>query len=133
MHKGSCLCGGVAFELHGDMRDVLACHCIQCRKTSGHYWAATSVKRDNLKLLKRDTLRWYASSKSAERGFCHQCGSSLFWHMHDSDRVSVAAGAIDGATNCVTAEHWFTNMKGDYYGLPADEKVRNQELDVDVD
>ncbi len=133
MHKGSCLCGGVSFELHGDMRDVLACHCIQCRKTSGHYWAATSVQRENLTLTKRDTLRWYASSKSAERGFCSHCGASLFWHMHDSDQVSVAAGSIDGSTDCVTAEHWFTNMKGDYYQLPAKEKVRDQELDIDVD
>lgn len=133
MHKGSCLCGGVTFELHGELRDVLACHCLQCRKTSGHYWAATNVSRENLQLTKRETLRWYASSKSAERGFCHQCGASLFWHMHDSNTISVAAGCVDGATGCITAEHIFTNTQGDYYSLPANEKVRDQELDVDVD
>ncbi|MDB3912880.1 GFA family protein, partial [Paracoccaceae bacterium] len=39
---GSCECGAVVFELSGKLRDVVACHCGQCRKTSGHYWAATS-------------------------------------------------------------------------------------------
>ena len=56
MHKGSCLCGGVEYELHGPLRDVLACHCIQCRKTSGHYWAATNVPRDKLVLTKTGYL-----------------------------------------------------------------------------
>ena len=133
MHKGSCLCGGVSYELHGPLRDVLACHCVQCRKTSGHYWAATNVSRDKLVLTKRDTLRWYASSESAERGFCSQCGASLFYHVHDSEGISVAAGTIDGATDCTTAEHWFVGFKGDYYELPTNEYVRPQELDVDVD
>jgi hypothetical protein len=133
MHEGSCLCGGVTFELHGPLQDVLACHCLQCRKTSGHYWAATHVPRDKLRLIKRDTLRWYGSSKSAERGFCQACGASLFYHVHDSDGISIAAGSIDGETHCVMGEHWFTAMKGDYYALPKGENVRPQEQDIDVE
>ena len=50
--KGSCECQGVVFELIGELRDVVFCHCSQCRKTSGHYWAATQVSKGNLNLIK---------------------------------------------------------------------------------
>ena len=46
MMRGSCLCGGVVFEADPPYREVVACHCTQCRKTSGHYWAAASVTHD---------------------------------------------------------------------------------------
>ncbi len=41
MKTGSCLCGGVAFELRGPLDDVIACHCGQCRKQTGNYWSST--------------------------------------------------------------------------------------------
>ena len=41
--RGGCLCGAVTYELAGELRPVVACHCNQCRKTSGHYVAATQV------------------------------------------------------------------------------------------
>ena len=133
MHTGSCLCAGVKFELHGPLREVLACHCDQCRKTSGHYWAATSVPKHKLVLTNQTTLSWYASSASAQRGFCYRCGASLFWQWHNSDSISVAAGSLDGATGCQIAQHIFTGTQGDYYSLPSSEPVRPQGQDIDAD
>ena len=43
MHNGSCLCGAVTFEVNGSLRPPDACHCNQCRKQSGHFWASTDV------------------------------------------------------------------------------------------
>ena len=45
MKTGSCLCGGVAFEMRGPLEPVTACHCIQCRKQTGNYWASTIKRR----------------------------------------------------------------------------------------
>lgn len=45
MHKGSCLCGAVTFEIEGDLRAPDACHCSKCRKQSGHFFASTDVPR----------------------------------------------------------------------------------------
>ena len=42
MKTGSCLCGAVRFEVHGPLRPVLACHCIQCRRQTGNYMSATA-------------------------------------------------------------------------------------------
>lgn len=118
MKTGSCLCGAVAFELHNKLRNSVACHCTQCRKTSGHYFSATQVADDSLKLIKRDGLKWYRSSDKAERGFCNQCGSSLFWRMDGEGKTSVLSGTIDGPTGIKEEKHIFCKDKGDYYELP---------------
>ena len=83
-YKGSCLCGGVTFEIDGDVRDVLACHCIQCRKTTGNYMSATACEKEQLRLTSDETLAWYESTPGHKRGFCNRCGSSLFWQPDES-------------------------------------------------
>ena len=115
VHHGSCLCGGVAFEAEPPLRAVIACHCMQCRKTSGHYWAATSVPLDRFRLLKAGTLAWYRSSPQATRGFCGGCGASLFWKPEDEPRISFAPGALEGPTGLAIAEHIHRAAAGDYY------------------
>lgn len=117
MQKGSCLCGGVTFEITGEMRPVVACHCSQCRKSSGHFWAATQINDDQLNLTCDETLRWFRSSGTARRAFCDECGSSLFWKMDGEDCTSVAAGTLDGRTGLATAGHIYTSDKGDYYDI----------------
>ncbi len=42
-YRGSCLCGETKFEVHGPLRNSVACHCTQCRKQTGHYLSATSA------------------------------------------------------------------------------------------
>ena len=118
MKTGSCLCRAVTFELHGQLRPILACHCTQCRKTSGHYFAATALDRRQLRITRRDGLGWYRSSDRARRGFCSTCGSSLFWREDGAESISVAAGAIDGATGLHLEKHIYEADKGDYYRVP---------------
>lgn len=115
LHRGSCLCGGVVFEADGPLRAVVACHCMQCRKTSGHYWTASSVPLGRFRMVSDDTLMWYRSSPQATRGFCGRCGASLFWKPEDEPRLSFSAGALDGPTGLAVAEHIHTASAGDYY------------------
>jgi hypothetical protein len=119
---GGCECGSVRFEAD-DVRDTVNfCHCGQCRRTSGHQWAATRADNDKFRLTSGSTLRWYASSDSAKRGFCGNCGSSLFYQVNDADHIGIAAGCIDEPTGLTGGKHIFTDSKGDYYdiadGLP---------------
>jgi len=114
---GSCECGAVVFELSGKLRDVVACHCGQCRKTSGHYCAATSGPTPQLNLRQSKGLSWYRSSDVARRGFCKECGSSLFYQLDDEGRTSVGAGTLDGATGVRTTKHIYVKDKGDYYDI----------------
>lgn len=123
--RGHCLCGGVQYEVHGPLRPVVYCHCDMCRRTSGHFVAATACARDDLILTSAGTLQWYASSSSARRGFCGRCGASLFWDPIGEGRISIMAGTLDSPTGLLAKGHIFVAEAGDYYriedGLPTSE------------
>ncbi len=125
MHKGSCLCGAVSFEVTGTLPPPDACHCTQCRKQSGHFFASTDVPRAALTIQGADNVTWFRSSAKVQRGFCSTCGSSLFFDPIDqvkNDWIGVAMGAFDQPTGARLAVHIFVADKGDYYdigdGLP---------------
>jgi hypothetical protein len=117
MHTGSCLCGGVAFEISGDMTPPSVCHCSQCRRQSGHVWSSTCVPQQALTLTAQESLRWYAASTTAKRGFCATCGSFLFWKHNDEDDISISMGVLDAPTGLKLDRHIFTADKGDYYDI----------------
>ena len=127
IRTGSCLCGGVAYEVRGHLRPVIACHCIQCRKTSGHYVAATQAEAREV-AIEGDTLRWYKSSDTAERGFCSVCGGNLFWRKLGSPLISIWAGTIDGPTGLRMEAQLYPESAGDYYDLPDVPAVDQAEL-----
>lgn len=121
-HAGGCLCGAVRYEVAGPLRPVVFCHCTQCRRSTGHFMAATAARHRDFRLRAGEELRWYASSESARRAFCGRCGSTLFWQAEGRDYISIAAGTLDGATGLNSAWHIHVADKGDYYpiedGLP---------------
>lgn len=125
MHKGSCLCGAVRFEVAGDLHPPDACHCTQCRKWSGHYWASTDIARADLTLHGDANVAWFRSSEKVRRGFCKLCGSVLFWDRVFGGRIGVAMGAFDQPTRTRLAVHIFVADKGDYYDI-ADGLPQNQ-------
>ena len=122
MHKGSCLCGAVSFEVACALPSPDACHCSQCRKQSGHFWASTDIPRTVLTIHGAEQVTWFRSSEKVRRGFCSVCGSFLFWDPVARDRIAVAMGAFDEPTGTRLHIHIFTADKGDYYeiadGLP---------------
>ena len=115
--KGSCLCGGVIYTVNGSMRPVDYCHCTQCRKTSGHFVAATAVDPGCLEFTTDTSLRWYQSSAEAERGFCRDCGSSLFWRPAHGRHISIMAGTLNAPTGLKAVEHIFVADASDYYSI----------------
>jgi hypothetical protein len=112
---GSCLCGAVRFEVDGPLRPVIACHCVQCRKQTGNYMSATAARDSDLKLIEDRGLKWFRSSDTAKRGFCQECGSTLFWKGEGRDYTAIAAGSIDGPTGAPLEGHIFCESAGDYY------------------
>ena len=122
MKTGSCLCGAVAFEIHGALSDVTACHCNQCRKQTGNYWASTHCADVDLKFTTQNGLKWFQSSSLAKRGFCKECGSTLFWKGIGDEKVtSICVGSIDGMTGLKLGGHIFTADAGDYYVIAGGE------------
>ncbi|SFT92596.1 GFA family protein [Sedimentitalea nanhaiensis] len=124
MQKGSCNCGGVAFQIAEPLQPPSVCHCGQCRKQSGHVWASAVTHQADLRLTAQDSLRWYSASDTARRGFCGTCGAFLFWQHNDEDTISVAMGALEAPTELRLARHIFVADKGDYYDI-TDELPQN--------
>jgi hypothetical protein len=126
IHKGSCLCGAINFEVRGALPAPTACHCSKCRKHSGHFEASTDVPRSSVTVIGSENLTWYHTSEKVRRGFCSTCGASLFWDPIHKDWTAIAMGAFDGLTHTKLLRHIFVADKGDYYeicdGLPQNQQ-----------
>ena len=117
MHKGSCLCGAITFEVQGDLPGPDACHCTQCRKQSGHFFASTDVPRAAVTVQGADKVTWFRSFEKVRRGFCSICGSALFWDPIHKDWIGIAMGAFEQPTGTRLRIHIHVASKGDYYDL----------------
>jgi hypothetical protein len=127
MKSGGCLCGAVRYRVDGPLDAVVACHCGQCRRASGHHAAATGARRGDVTI--EGEVAWYESTPGViRRGFCPVCGSNLFWDRMASDRLDIWAGTLDGPTGLGLVRHIFVADKGDYYtiadGLPQHPQAR---------
>jgi hypothetical protein len=115
--SGGCACGGVRYTVNGPLRQIIACHCMQCRRTSGHFVAATACRRQYFTLTQFESLNWYSAVPGFQRGFCVVCGSSLFFEEIGKDRVSIAAGSLDAPQGLNIAANIYTAEAGDYYTI----------------
>ena len=120
--SGGCLCGGVRYQITGPHRDIVNCHCENCRRTHGHIAAYTSVHQSDLKLIQQQTLQWYHDqSPDTYRGFCNRCGASLFWDARDGrEKMAVAAGSLDDGAGLKTIGHVYVSEAGKYYEITDD-------------
>lgn len=117
---GHCLCGDVSFDVKGNVSAVTFCHCDQCQRWHGNYAAYTGCQLQDLVFTSDDSLAWYQSSDVARRGFCSNCGSSLFWDRLGSNGIGIAAGSLVMPTGLSPAEHIFMKSCGDYYTIKDD-------------
>jgi hypothetical protein len=124
VRTGGCLCGAVRYEAIGALREVVVCHCRMCRKAHGHIGAYTASARDALRLVEARGLKWYRSSAQARRGFCSECGATLFWEGDGRDTMSIAAGTLDEPTGLATALQIHVASAGDYYPVDASTPIR---------
>ncbi len=115
--SGRCLCGKVAYRVTGALRSVVICHCSQCRRWHGHTGAYTAAAEGDLTIEDNASLAWFRSSDKASRGFCRDCGSSLFWKPDGKPYVAISAGTLDTPTGLITSEHFYCDSAGDYYAI----------------
>lgn len=126
--RGACHCGAVRFEVRGPLRDVLICHCSDCRRHNGHASAHTRCAKEHLAFLTDATLKWYDSSANASRGFCAACGSILFFQRHGVAFTAISAGVLEPPTRLATAVHLYAPSKSDYYEIGEDGVPRHEAM-----
>ena len=112
--SGKCLCRAVELEVELSGTEVAACHCSMCRKWSG----GPMLVIDGAELRGvwgESLITRYASSEWAERGFCAQCGTHLFYFLKPADQYHFPVGLLDGGPSYQFSHQIFIDEKPEYY------------------
>ncbi len=78
---GKCLCGAVEISISAAADKIGACHCTMCRRFSGGSAFMAVHGTEQIDAKGAEHIGRYKSSDWAERGFCTQCGTPLFYHL----------------------------------------------------
>ena len=111
---GQCLCQAVTFTAETVSKHIGACHCTLCRTWSGAPFLGLEC---GSQLVFDGPVSVYASSDWAERGFCGNCGTHLFYRLKDSNKYIMLAGLFDGQADLVFDHQIFIDEKPIYYSF----------------
>jgi len=101
--SGGCQCGAVRFHAAALSDNPHVCHCRMCQKAAGNFFGARiGVLVSDLSWTRDEPSKFY-SSEGIARGFCKNCGTPLFYHNEESERISVSIGAFDDPSGIVLA------------------------------
>ena len=117
--KGHCLCGAVTVEATPKRHQVEACHCDMCRRWGGIAFTGIQCGSD-VTFTGEEHITRYKSSDWAERGFCSQCGTNLFYRFVPANTYSLLAGLFDDLGDIGLAEQIFIDEKPAWYDFAQD-------------
>ena len=123
MYTGGCLCGSVRFEIKGPIRNIVCCHCSQCRKAQGSAFATNGiVSAANFNIVSgADSLTAYESSPGQTKYFCKTCGSPVLSKTESKPgRVRVRLGTIDSDIAERPMAHIFATSKANWEQIADD-------------
>lgn len=120
--KGGCLCGAVRVAAKAVSHKVGACHCGMCRKWTGGPLLAVDCGTD-VSFEGEENIKTYNSSDWAERGFCDQCGSHLFYRLKSNQQYIMPVGLFDECKELEFDRQIFIESKPEYYSFA--NKTRN--------
>ena len=114
--KGSCLCGAVRITANVKGDSVAACHCTMCRKWGGGPLLAVDCGTD-VRIENEAGVAIYPSSAWAERGFCRQCGTHLFYRFKERASYFVPVGVFGDAAPWKLEHQIFIDEKPGFYAF----------------
>lgn len=126
--QGHCLCGEVRVTIPELSEEITVCHCHMCQKFfGGPFLSLAGVLPKDVEISGEEQIQRYLSSEWAERGFCKQCGSSLFYHSLTDDEYYFPAGLfaeIDQAK--LTTEIFYDQKPAFFYYQEPTEKLTEE-------
>ena len=121
--RGTCLCGGVRFEVTEPFERIAACHCESCKKLSGGGGTVSGrVRTEAIRLLAgADLVKSFQPEEGSAKTFCSECGSNLFgagWPA--SENTSVRLSALEEPYEGRIESHIFVHSLAPRETLPDD-------------
>ena len=120
MYSGGCLCGAVRFSIAGPIRNIVYCHCSQCRKAQGSALAANGIVAlaDFKVTTGTDDLTAFQSSPGKTKFFCSICGSPIMAkNVAKPNDVRVRLGTIESEIVERPIAHIFATSKANWHEI----------------
>ena len=120
MLKGSCLCGGIRYEIDAELGPITNCHCGQCRKASGAAFASNaSVPAKKFRFISgAELLKEWESSPGRRRCFCGRCGSPILKRNADQpETVRLRLGTLDTDPRTKPYRHIYVGSKAPWVDI----------------
>ncbi|MDH5408814.1 MAG: GFA family protein [Gammaproteobacteria bacterium] len=117
MYQGGCLCGAVRFQISGEIRNIIYCHCSQCRKAQGSAFATNGIVEADKFVFQsgEEALTGYESTPGQTKYFCQHCGSPIISRQAAKpDQVRVRLGTVESAISERPMAHIFTASKANW-------------------
>lgn len=117
MYLGGCLCNKIRFEIHGTLRNIIYCHCSQCRKAQGSAFATNGiVSAEAFKIVQGEqALSAYATNDTQTKYFCRHCGSPIMSkNRRFPDQVRVRLGTIETPIKERPEAHIFVTSRAEW-------------------
>jgi len=115
-HRGACLCGAVRVVAKAKSNSIGACHCTMCLKWGGGPLFAAECESD-VQFDGADNISTFSSSDWAERGFCRECGTHLFYRLKQEGHYAIPIGLFEGSNQWVFSEQIFIDEKPSFYSF----------------
>jgi len=107
---GQCLCGACRYASDGPVINVRACHCRRCQRATGSAFYArvmvawTSVAIDG-------PVAWFDGDTGVLRGFCPDCGTTLFSRRESAGTVGLSLGSVNDPDRFQPTDHIWTEAQ----------------------
>lgn len=112
--ESTCLCGSVKIIAKSINPKLTVCHCDMCRKWGGGPALALQCGTE-VDIEGSNKLHIFDSSAWAERGFCSNCGTHLFYRIKGSGEYNIPAGFFPGLKELEIEVQYFSDQRPDYY------------------
>jgi hypothetical protein len=119
-YAGSCLCGGIRYEIQGEIGEIVQCHCQRCRKANGTAYATNApIRKADFKIVDGEhLLKKFQSTETTQRCFCANCGSPIISIKTETPEVyRLRIGTLDTPLNHTPTHHIFCTSKAEWEAI----------------
>lgn len=120
LKEGHCLCGAVTVSAAVKGGALRACHCDMCRRHTSAMFMSVQTDPESIRI--QGPAKSYQSSDWAERGFCSECGATLWYKTVHDGAYNLAAGLFENAAAAEIKIEFFHDKKPDGYALAGTHK-----------
>lgn len=116
-YTGSCLCGGICYEIHGEIGEIIQCHCQRCRKANGTAFATNApIQKADFKIVQGEhLLKKYKSTATTDRCFCAECASPIISIKAETpDTYRLRIGTLDTPLEQKPTMHIYAASKAEW-------------------